>query len=116
MLLEGENIHRQNITWPRMIISQTHFIQEHTFKFYENLKCSDFFKYIKLLGLGEIVQWLKAHTALTEELSSVLSTHIEWLTTVHTPAPEDLAMGCWLSSKELSWHIQRIEHHGKIGV
>lgn len=45
-------------------------------------------KILVFVGVGEMVQWLRAYTAPPEETSSVLDVNVGQLTTI-TPAPVD---------------------------
>ena len=40
-------------------------------------------------GAGEMAQWLRAHSALAIDLSSIPSTYIRWLNCAHNPREFD---------------------------
>lgn len=42
------------------------------------------------LGVGEMAQWIRANMTLTEDLSSISSPQVWWLTACATVAPGDL--------------------------
>jgi hypothetical protein len=39
---------------------------------------------LRSLGVGEMAQWLRTHTAITENPSLVSSTHVRWLRTAYS--------------------------------
>ena len=44
---------------------------------------------LRSLGVGEMAQWLRTHTAITENPSLVSSTHVRCLTDTCSPAQGD---------------------------